>query len=178
MSEPEKKSKRTLFEEWIQGEHILVHLDSRVDGVSVPANLADNPGLTLKLSYFFQGSTEHDDSGITAYLKFSGQYERCHLPWKAIWGFTSSGGEQFVWPEDFPKEILLQVATSKIREAGKKLFGIKGEGSGNAPEKRAALSDVSKDVAKPSKKKEKPKKSDKDDDTPDGKGRSFLKRIK
>lgn len=109
-------NKVKLFAEWMKGDHVLVHLDARRPDVDVPKHLKNHPALTLKLSYLFQGKTEHDDEGITAYLKFSGVYHECRLPWVSLWGMTSADGEAVVWPEDAPSELL---QSSFIQEAEK-----------------------------------------------------------
>ncbi len=101
--------KRRLFEEWMKGDHVLVHLDSRRDGVSVPSHLENNPTLTLKLSYLFQSKTTVSDEAINSFLKFSGNYFECILPWTAIWGMTNDASQNQVWPEDLPKEVVASV---------------------------------------------------------------------
>lgn len=117
-----QRSKPKVFEEWMEGDHVLVQLDARHEGVSVPSHLADNAALTLKLSYRFQGSTTADEKGIVSYLRFAGDYAECVIPWDAIWGMTSAEKQTEVWTEDVPKEVLLQIACSKISDFGKKLF--------------------------------------------------------
>ena len=107
MTAPADKMKT--FEEWMKGDHVLLHLDSRREKVEVPAHLAGNSALTLKVSYLFQGTTEHNDEGVTAYLRFSGNYERCVIPWAAIWGMSNDKGEQKIWAEDLPAEILSEI---------------------------------------------------------------------
>ena len=104
-------------------EHVLLQLDARKEGVEVPDHLDNNPALTLKLSYQFQGQTTADESGITAYLRFSGNYHKCVIPWDAVWGMTSSAGDNQVWTEDLPREVVMQFARQKISELGRKLFG-------------------------------------------------------
>lgn len=99
-------NKIKLFTEWMKGDHVLIHLDARREDVRVPEHLKEQTALTLKMSYLFQGKTEHNEEGITSYLKFSGLYQECHIPWSSIWGITSADGEQVVWPEDTPKELL------------------------------------------------------------------------
>lgn len=112
----------------------MLHVDSRKDQVDVPLNYQGNPALTLKLSYFFQGETTHDESAVISYLKFDGQYAQCSIPWAAIWGITSSDGENRVWPEDVPREVFVKMARNKLVEAGKKLFGKeKASTSSNEP---------------------------------------------
>lgn len=100
------KKKIELFEEWMKADHILIHLDARAEGVVVPENHSQDPALTLKLSYLFQGVTTHDDLAISVYLKFQGIYKECVIPWSAIWGMSSEKNEQFVWPESLPAELL------------------------------------------------------------------------
>jgi hypothetical protein len=117
------KKKIELFDTWMQGDFLLVHLDARKDGVQVPAHLGANPSLTLKLSYFFQGETVRDETEITSFLRFNNNYEKCVIPWTAVWGFTSAKNENQIWPEDLPKEMLLQLAKTKLSEVGKKLLG-------------------------------------------------------
>ncbi|MFN8390969.1 MAG: hypothetical protein U0136_11830 [Bdellovibrionota bacterium] len=116
------KQKIECFESWMKGDHVLVHLDSRKPGVQVPPHLKDNPSLTLKLSYGFQGETTHDAEQISVYLKFAGQYQLCLLPWAAIWGLTNADSENKVWPADLPKELLKDLALSKLKEIGGKIF--------------------------------------------------------
>lgn len=110
----------------MRDEHTLIHLDSRRSGVQVPPDLAKNPALTLKLSYQFQGKTTLNEEAITTFLKFDGNYTECILPWSAIWGMTGSKGKNAVWPEDMPKELLVQLAKEQLRMLGKRIFGKKG----------------------------------------------------
>lgn len=115
--------KRQVFEEWMKGDHVLLHIDGRNENVELPSHLKDNSAVTLKLSYNFQGETKHDNEAITSFLRFSGQYVECVVPWDAIWGITASNSENRVWPEDTPREVVLQMARHKLSEVGKKLFG-------------------------------------------------------
>ena len=93
----------------MKGDHVLVHLDSRREGVSVPTHLQNNPTLTLKLSYLFQSKTTVSDEGINSFLKFGGSYFECILPWTSVWGLTNDSSQNQVWPEDLPKEVLAAV---------------------------------------------------------------------
>ena len=105
----------------------MVHFDARNEASEVPAHLADNPSLTLKLSYAFQGETVYDDEEITAYLKFNGDYFKCVIPWDSIWGLTAEDGNQVIWAEDLPKELMLQIVRQQFSSIGKKLFDKKGK---------------------------------------------------
>lgn len=124
-SSDEKRSdeKREQFEEWMQGEHVLLHVDASNEDVDVPLQYQGNPALALKLSYYFQGEVTHDESEVVSYLKFDGNYSRCVLPWNSVWGITASSGENRVWPEDVPREVYLQMARAKLSTMSKKLFG-------------------------------------------------------
>lgn len=130
------KQKEKLLDEWLQElDHALVHLDSRKTGVVVPENYTNNPTLTLKISYNFQGQITLSDEGVTAYLKFSGSYFECQLPWTAIWGVTGSDERNKIWSEDVPKELLVQMAKQKLGEIKGRLFGKKKTEDQPTPEK-------------------------------------------
>lgn len=110
------------FENAFAGDHLFIQLDARPPEVEVPPHLKIDPALRLKLSARFQGKTTFDDRAITAYLKFDGNYEKCVMPWTAVWAITAEDGQTQVWPEDVPKELLVKAATMKITQIGKKLF--------------------------------------------------------
>lgn len=144
MNASRSSEKIEVFETYMKGDHALLHIDSRKEGVQVPAQHRDNPSLTLKVSYLFRGETLHDETGITSYLKFSGEYTQCVLPWEAIWGITSSEGDTRLWPQDMPKELVAQAARAKLREVGQKLFGRKAEAKASKGEKaKPQLQDIS-----------------------------------
>jgi hypothetical protein len=105
------------FDEWMGGDHVLLHLDARSPEVKVPGHLKDNPALTLKLSYYFEGKTEHDEDAVITNLRFSGKYERCIIPWGSIWGITSSSGERKIWTADVPTTELQQPAAPPAETA-------------------------------------------------------------
>lgn len=123
----------------MNGDHVLVHLNSCVKSCIVPEHLADNPGLTLKLSYLFQGDTTHDDEAITTYLKFSGNYQKCVLPWSCIWGMTGDKGEQRTWPKDIPKELFFQAAKQQLSAISKKLFKVERGAGTPSPHEHASV---------------------------------------
>lgn len=81
------------YEKLVKGDHLLVHLLTAYPGLQIPSQFLSNPSLTLKLSLNFQGELKHDDKEISVYLKFSGQYEHCLIPWGAIWAMTDEKGE-------------------------------------------------------------------------------------
>lgn len=104
-SESSSSNKKEIFNLWMEGDHVLVHLDSTPENVIVPSHLKDNPALTLKMSHLFQGRTEANKDGITSYLKFSGNYFECIVPWDSIFAITSESGEQKLWPHSLPQAL-------------------------------------------------------------------------
>lgn len=96
---------RRLFED----DWMLIHVDTRVDGVTVPENLKNTPSVTFKLSKLFQGATEISESLVTAQLLFGSSRQTCTFPYDGIWGATSFKGSNIVWPESAPKEVLAQL---------------------------------------------------------------------
>ena len=108
----------------LSGDHVLVHLDSRATGVSIPSHLQNQPALTLKLSMLFNGATEYNDTQITSNLKFGTEYYECIIPWDAVWGVTSSTGEQKIWHDDMPKEALGQFIQQPVAAGKRKLKAI------------------------------------------------------
>lgn len=121
------KEKEKKFNEWFANDHVLIHLDSRKPGVQLPDHLLNNPSVTLKLSALFQGKTTITRDSVTSFLRFSGVYSECIVPWTAIWGMTAASGENIIWQEDLSPELLLQMAASKIKDFGGKLLGKKKE---------------------------------------------------
>ena len=118
------RQKYKLFEAAFSGDHLFIQLDARPPEVEVPPHLKVDLALRLKMSSRFQGKTTFDEHAITSYLKFDGNYEKCVMPWTAVWAITAENGQTQVWPEDVPKELLVKAATTKITQIGKKLFGL------------------------------------------------------
>jgi len=102
-------NKRETFELWMDGNHVLVHLNATGENVIVPSNLKTNPTLTLKLSHLFQGRTESNESGINTYLKFTGDYFECIIPWESIFALTNESGEQKVWIDPLQANLLKKI---------------------------------------------------------------------
>ena len=103
------ESKQQQVELILKGDHALLHLDARNNDVIVPEHLKSNAALTLKISYLFQGQLKVSAAGIDAYLRFSGNYFQCIIPWEAIWGVSGESGEQRIWPESLPQDLLAQL---------------------------------------------------------------------
>ena len=134
-------NKKEIFDLWMEGDHTLVHLDATRENVIVPSHLKGNPALTLKLSHLFQGRTESNDEGINTYLKFSGDYFECVLPWDSIFAITSESGEQKIWPTSI-QTSLFQLITDRIDKKEKQIespIPELGETSNKSERKRPTL---------------------------------------
>jgi len=89
----------------LEDEYALVHLDPAFSGVILPAHLQGAPSVTLKLSRLFRGALTVGETQIEADLLFGAAYVTCVVPYGAIWGVSSAGGSNIVWPEDAPREV-------------------------------------------------------------------------
>lgn len=92
-------------------DHILVHIDTAVEHVTIPENLKAQRTVTLKLSLLFKGKTELLDEFVKADLLFGGKYFECFIPYASIWGISSPSGKNLVWPASTPAEVLEKLLT-------------------------------------------------------------------
>lgn len=92
----------------LEGGMVMVHLDARLPGVSVPPEFVAEPHLRLNLSYRFRPcDLLLGEEGVQVTLTFSGVPWACHLPYESIFGMTChASGESLVWLEDVPEEVL------------------------------------------------------------------------
>ena len=87
---------------------VMVHLDPRASGVTVPERFRQDPLLRLNIAYGFNlPALDIDDEGIYAVLSFSGQDYGCTLPWSAIFAITlpDDGHEGRMWASSLPEEL-------------------------------------------------------------------------
>ena len=108
---------KTTIERLLNDEQVLVHINPAYPGVAIPPYLMDNRTVTLRLSRFFKGRLSTDESAISAELLFGPEYFVCAIPWLSIWGASSIRGEEFVWAESTPPEILHLVLEQDRRNA-------------------------------------------------------------
>ena len=89
---------------------ILIHLDARRPGVSVPAALASDPRLVLRFGYGLTpaiADLDIGDEGLAGTLSFGGVPHRCVLPWPAVYAVVSETDQRgMVWPDDVPPEAM------------------------------------------------------------------------
>jgi hypothetical protein len=94
-----------------------VHINPAFPGVTIPEYLLDNRTVTLRLSRYFKGRLSTNEHQITAELLFGPSYFVCSIPWGSIWGASSVRGEEFVWTEATPPDILHLVLSQEERSA-------------------------------------------------------------
>lgn len=104
---------KTTIERLLGDEQVLVHINPQHTDVVIPPYLMENTTVTLRLSRFFRGRLSTNDLEITAELLFGPTYFVCSIPWASIWGASSVRGEEFVWSEATPPEILHLVLTQE-----------------------------------------------------------------
>ena len=92
-------------------DHILVHIDTAIEHVTIPPNLKAQRTVTLKLSLLFKGKTELLDEFVKADLLFGGKYFECFIPYACIWGISAPSGKNLVWPASTPAEVLEKLLT-------------------------------------------------------------------
>ena len=104
--ETDTRDQRTTIERLLDDEQVLVHINPMAPGVVVPDHLGRNQSVTLRLSRFFRGELFTDEERVTADLLFGDQYFTCSIPWTSIWGASSVKGEEFLWAEAAPPQII------------------------------------------------------------------------
>lgn len=108
---PVTPNKKAVTEQLLEEGPILVHLDPRRDGVSVPARFATEPTLRLRFGYGLTPAIldlEVNDAGVAGTLSFGGVPHRCVLPWSAIFAVQLDGDSKGqVWSDDVPDEMLV-----------------------------------------------------------------------
>lgn len=109
MMNPDKNApadQKTTIERLLNDEQVLVHINPETPGVVLPEHLMESRTVTLRLSRFFKGALSLSTGGVIAELLFGPNYFTCVLPWSCIWGASSIRGQEYVWAESAPDEIL------------------------------------------------------------------------
>jgi stringent starvation protein B len=134
---PEKKER--LLTALDQGM-VMIHLDARRPGVSVPSHLAGEAHLRLNLSYRFEPpDLTVNEWGVRSTLSFSGSRFTVAVPWNALFAITSHVSREFwLYPEDMPQELLQHPLASPpaVRDAASP------PPAGHGPRPRAMLREV------------------------------------
>lgn len=87
---------------------VMIHLDPRRPGVSVPPACRTEPHVRLNLSYRFDPpDLTVNEWGIRSTLSFSGSRFACAVPWSALFAIVSHVTQEFwMFPDDMPAELL------------------------------------------------------------------------
>ncbi len=86
------------FKRGLEKGVVMVVLDARRPGVSVPSQFAKRPNLGLNYSYDYRlPDFAFDEQGVSATLSFDEGYFYCLVPWEAVYRVGDT-----VWQEDFP----------------------------------------------------------------------------
>jgi hypothetical protein len=101
-----RADQKTTIERLLDDEQVLVHINPGFSGVVIPSHLAENKTVTLRLSRYFKGELVTDEEKISAELLFGPTYITCVIPWRSIWGASSLRGDEYVWKEAAPEEIV------------------------------------------------------------------------
>ena len=108
--------KRAALEARLSEGRVQIHLDSTIEGVTLPAYLMDQVQVILNLSYGFKSEVfVIDDEGVQVTLSFSGKKFLCILPWACIYVMQkldangTIAGESEIFFESLPAVIVKQV---------------------------------------------------------------------
>jgi len=87
---------------------VMIHLDARRAGVTVPLHLRGESHLRLNLSYRFDPpDLSVGEWGIRATLSFGGKQSPVAVPWLALFAITSQVTKEFwMYPGDMPPELM------------------------------------------------------------------------
>lgn len=104
----------------LEGEYVMVHVNTLNDLLVIPEHLKAKSTVTLKISRWFRGAMELYEDRIEAELVFNGGYFNCSIPLSAIWGITDAKGRNTVWPGASPPEVLLSLLQPQLYESARK----------------------------------------------------------
>lgn len=118
---PSPPPKRQLVESLLGDGPILVHIDSRLSGVRVPAKLAGDAKLVLRFGYGLTPAIVDlsvDDEAISGTLTFSGVPDRCVVPWNAVYAVVAESTQRgMVWPDDVPATVAPELLSNTKQPA-------------------------------------------------------------
>lgn len=109
--DPSASEKLAVFSRFAEKGKVMVTLDARRPGVSVPSRFADDPQLNLDFSLRFGlADFAWDPRGVRASLSFQRQPFFCDVPWSAVYALYSHvDNERLTWAGSLPREILDQL---------------------------------------------------------------------
>lgn len=101
----QSQAKKKLLEKLLRGEFALVYINPGMDGLKLPPQTGGAPSVTLKLSNNFMGSLLLKSQEIEAELLFGDKYEKCVIPYSAIWAVGDTVDVVRTWKEAIPPII-------------------------------------------------------------------------
>lgn len=109
VEEPEPEpDKFAVFTKLIENGTVMITLDARADGVSLPSQFESEFRLNLNFCYSF-GIPDFlfNPKGLSASLSFSGVDSWCDIPWEAVYMMRSHIENNVVlFPESLPPEMI------------------------------------------------------------------------
>lgn len=113
-ADPTAPQKHAVFSRFIQKGKVMVTLDARRIGVTVPRQFAEEPQLNLDFSERFGiADFVYDERGVRASLSFNRQALFCDVPWGAVYALYSHvDNERLTWARSLPADILEQLPES------------------------------------------------------------------
>lgn len=112
--------KREAMDSLLAQGDVLVQLDPRVAGVSVPLGYGEQALLVLRIGLEMPipiPDLEIDDDGIRATLSFDRTPHAVFVPWEAVFGLVTEHGQGLLWTTDIPLEILDQMLLANADDA-------------------------------------------------------------
>lgn len=115
-SDPLAPQKFAVFSRFIAKGKVMVTLDARRTGVTVPSHLAHESQLNLDFSERFGLSDfVYDERGVRASLSFNRQPFFCDVPWASVYAlFSHVDNERLTWARSLPQEILAQLPEASV----------------------------------------------------------------
>lgn len=106
-ADPWAAQKLQAFQRLIEEGMVLVNLDARRPGVSVPEQHVGDVQLGLNFSHrFYAPDFDFDEQGVRASLSFRGEPFFCDIPWSAVFMMRSHvTDEVFLFPTSVPSEL-------------------------------------------------------------------------
>lgn len=114
--DPSASEKHAVFSRFAEQGKVMVTLDARRPGVSVPPSLASEPQLNLDFSHRFGvADFAYDARGVRASLSFNRQPYFCEVPWSAVYSLLShADNERLTWARSLPPEILERLPDASV----------------------------------------------------------------
>lgn len=176
--DPWAAQKLQAFERLIDEGMVLVTLDARRAGVSVPPHHGDDPQLGLNFSHrFYTGDFSYDERGVRSSLSFRGEPFFCDIPWSAVFMLRSHvTDEVFLFPSSVPAE--LEGMLKHIEEQLEAQRATLERGDEDAPTASLKEAGFGSDDSGSEEGDDSPDGSGPDDDDPDDDGGPGLKLVK